>query len=514
MASIGKKFGQLRQWTNERMGSSQKTETSDEFKRLEHETDVRRDFTEKVYDALTFYLTSLGKRKETGKAKKLPMEVMAEAMLHFGALLHEESRYGRSLVKFGETHAKIADAQVDYTSAIRDTYVNTISRILHETKEYTQLKAKLERRRLDFDAKLNRVHKSRKENPQLEEETRVAQAKYEESLLDVTNKMIDLNSNEDEQLQDLLHFMDAGANYHKRCLDLLTGLQQSLADIPRTSTAHRFAVPSRSGSMSDVSTVEPSGYSEPPSQAPSERNSGTATPERKLSYASNAGSMVYPMMGANGSSVPAPSPARSHSGSSFKAFGQTAPQPSSRAPQPPAAPRQKQVQVMYDFDAEGPGELSIRKGEVISIVCEIDEGWWEGEIHDGSGRKGMFPSNYVETLPDAVPPPQARRPSTNSNGSSGSGDAELHVPSQQRQQDRPYSAIARRSFVPDTNPMLPGRGVAPPRVEASPAARASIVHASPPVITTAAAGCSTCGCSEFAANAFRKDQCSNCYHRH
>jgi hypothetical protein len=52
----------------------------------------------------------------------------------------------------------------------------------------------LENRRLDYDAKLNKVQKTKKENTVLEEETRVAQAKYEETLASITQKMIDLNS--------------------------------------------------------------------------------------------------------------------------------------------------------------------------------------------------------------------------------------------------------------------------------------------------------------------------------
>jgi len=54
----------------------------------------------------------------------------------------------------------------------------------------------LEGRRLDFDAKLNRVQKSKKERPEWEEETRVAQDKYEETLKATTEQMIELSSNE------------------------------------------------------------------------------------------------------------------------------------------------------------------------------------------------------------------------------------------------------------------------------------------------------------------------------
>lgn len=71
-------------------------------------------------------------------------------------------------------------------------------RVLNESleghKEYAKLETKLENRRLDFDAKLNKINKSKKENTVLEEETRAAQAKYEETLEVMTQKMLELNS--------------------------------------------------------------------------------------------------------------------------------------------------------------------------------------------------------------------------------------------------------------------------------------------------------------------------------
>jgi hypothetical protein len=51
------------------------------------------------------------------------------------------------------------------------------------------LKKKLENRRLDFDAKLNKIQKSKKESADLEDECRMAQRKYEETLQDLVYKM-------------------------------------------------------------------------------------------------------------------------------------------------------------------------------------------------------------------------------------------------------------------------------------------------------------------------------------
>lgn len=118
--------------------------------------------------------------------------------------------------------------------------------ILEESKEYDQLKKKLENRRLDFDAKLNQVQKAKKETPQLEEATRVAQAKYEETMTALTNKMIEINSTEvqlsfypekchekhlvtnynvcdkqEDQLQGLLGMLEFELKYHESCVAIL-----------------------------------------------------------------------------------------------------------------------------------------------------------------------------------------------------------------------------------------------------------------------------------------------------
>lgn len=56
-------------------------------------------------------------------------------------------------------------------------------------KDYTSLKKKMENRRLDYDAKLNKFNKSKRDKPGLEEEMRTAQSKYNETLTDVENIM-------------------------------------------------------------------------------------------------------------------------------------------------------------------------------------------------------------------------------------------------------------------------------------------------------------------------------------
>ncbi|CAO2658375.1 Nn.00g060980.m01.CDS01 [Neocucurbitaria sp. VM-36] len=51
----------------------------------------------------------------------------------------------------------------------------------------------------------------------------------------------------------------------------------------------------------------------------------------------------------------------------------------------------------FTFDADQPGDLGFKKGEVITIIKRTDNetDWWTGRVGD---REGIFPSNYVETV--------------------------------------------------------------------------------------------------------------------
>ncbi|KZT64927.1 hypothetical protein DAEQUDRAFT_732022 [Daedalea quercina L-15889] len=58
------------------------------------------------------------------------------------------------------------------------------------------------------------------------------------------------------------------------------------------------------------------------------------------------------------------------------------------------------VRGVYAYQAQGPDELSVQDGGLIELTggpnggMNYADGWWEGV--DSTGRKGIFPSNYVE----------------------------------------------------------------------------------------------------------------------
>lgn len=51
---------------------------------------------------------------------------------------------------------------------------------------------------------------------------------------------------------------------------------------------------------------------------------------------------------------------------------------------------------MYVYQAAIPEELGFAKGDYLAVLRHQDDGWWEAEVHDGNGRIGLVPSNYLQ----------------------------------------------------------------------------------------------------------------------
>ena len=60
-------------------------------------------------------------------------------------------------------------------------------------------------------------------------------------------------------------------------------------------------------------------------------------------------------------------------------------------------PRQR-CKALFDCIADNEDELSFHEGEIIIVLKEEEDDWWEGEIENEPKRRGLFPSTFVEVL--------------------------------------------------------------------------------------------------------------------
>jgi lipid-binding SYLF domain-containing protein len=101
----------------------------------------------------------------------------------------------------------------------------------------------------------------------------------------------------------------------------------------------------------------------------------------------NAGSRSRPLSGFGDSFV----------SSDRKPSRPSAPKPNFAAKARAIESMANQARALFTFEADQPGDLGFKKGEIITIVkrTESKNDWWTGRI---GSREGIFPSNYVEEL--------------------------------------------------------------------------------------------------------------------
>lgn len=76
-----------------------------------------------------------------------------------------------------------------------------------------------------------------------------------------------------------------------------------------------------------------------------------------------------------------------------------------KPPPPPAHAQRKRYRAIWSYNGVEADELSFSENEQIELIQEVSEGWWRGCVvrsDQSRSEEGLFPSNYVEVIPDNV----------------------------------------------------------------------------------------------------------------
>ncbi|KAF9988063.1 hypothetical protein BGZ75_010113 [Mortierella antarctica] len=389
------------------MGKSHKTRMDEDFHALQAETEAKRVALEKLHESSEAYLKAISKRVEgDDKHKGLAIESFGVCMSAQSYTLREGTTYREALLQMGDAHQTIGAAQSELITRFGSSYIECLERAQAQMKEYQALHKKLSSRRLDYDAKLAKVQKAKKEKPEWEEEMQASKAKYEETRECVLAIMSAINESQDENVSSLKAYYDAQLTFARRMVEVLEAIPESTFIVtpnesrtsPYTDLQRRNCRDSSFESEREHSIHsddQSSGHSIPSTTSMHRQKQQDSELGRSASHTTYTAAHV-----------------RKNSVGVRKHVSVAVQGPPAPPPELPGRSRhQKQVKALYNFEATGEGELSLRKGDIVRIIEEIDEGWWEGEMVDlhGVRHEGMFPSNYVEEVTHNANPQQPQQ---------------------------------------------------------------------------------------------------------
>ncbi|XP_053715723.1 SH3 domain-containing kinase-binding protein 1 isoform X3 [Synchiropus splendidus] len=78
--------------------------------------------------------------------------------------------------------------------------------------------------------------------------------------------------------------------------------------------------------------------------------------------------------------------------------------------------RKRRCKAAFSYVPQHEDELELKIGDIIEIIAEVEEGWWEGLLN---GKSGMFPSNFTKEIILDSDPPSVDSPSSQDDVCSG-----------------------------------------------------------------------------------------------
>ncbi|KAK8748873.1 hypothetical protein OTU49_016040 [Cherax quadricarinatus] len=362
-AGLKKQFNKANQFMNEKIGGVEGTKLDDDFVEMERKTDIMCELVEDLQLKTKEFLhpnpasrakmsavKGIGKLSGQAKASTYPQPegVLGEAMVSYGKRLGEDNPYAAALVEMGESMKQIADIKYNLDDNMKMNVLEPLHQLAtKDIKEVQHHRKKLQGRRLDFDCKKRKKDKGG--SHVTEDEIKMAEDKFAESLHLAQMGMHNLLENDVEQISQLATFAENLLDYHRQCTEILEVLAGTLHDKKNeaASIPKPEFVPK---TLSELGVMD-------------SLNGGLPSTNVTVTSCCAASPLPSPMK----------SPARSP------------------MLQTPCA------QALYDFEPENPGELGFNEGDNITLTQRIDENWFEGTIN---GKTGLFPVSYVNvTVP-------------------------------------------------------------------------------------------------------------------
>ncbi|XP_029565989.1 endophilin-B2b isoform X7 [Salmo trutta] len=384
-------FTRAVQFTEEKLGSAEKTELDAHLENLIARADCTKNWTEKIFRQTEVLLQpNPSARIEEffyeKLDKKIPSrttngELLGQYMLDAAKDFGPGTPYGSTLITVGEYQSRLGGAEREFLQTSAINFLTPLRNFLEgDWRTISKERRLLENRRLDLDICKARVKKAKQaeakaaaepdfqetrprnyvlsasasalwseEVDKAEQELRVAQTEFDRQA-EVTRLLLEgISSTHVNHLRCLHEFVEAQATYYAQCHQYMQELQKELSRYPNSFASN--AKPSTSATCpSPVSSATLPGVS-PPCLASSSTPGIAQEPSGQLKI-------------------------------------QDVQQPSTG---------HRKAKVLYDYDAHDTSELSLLADELITVytVPGMDPDWLVGER---GNQKGKVPVTYLELL--------------------------------------------------------------------------------------------------------------------
>ncbi|KAM8713601.1 hypothetical protein ACLKA7_013853 [Drosophila subpalustris] len=250
----GSTISRVVQLTEEKLGTTERTEYDIHFQNLAERADVTKTWTEKIVrDTESVLIPNpqnrvedyIFEKIEKSKPKRLSnLEHLALDMIEAGGDFGQDMPYGQALIKVGQAEQKLGQCEHDFIATSGICFTQPLRKFLDgEMKTISKERGILETKRLDLDACKNRVKKARSMlgqqakdgiSPeaaleQAERDLRVAQAEFDRQS-EITKLLLDgISTSQASHLRHLHAFIQTQVRYYKQCSDVMDQLQRDLA---------------------------------------------------------------------------------------------------------------------------------------------------------------------------------------------------------------------------------------------------------------------------------------------
>ncbi|XP_069964011.1 endophilin-B1 isoform X4 [Bactrocera oleae] len=240
----GSTLSRVVQLTEEKLGTTERTEYDNEFQNLAERADITKTWTEKIVrDTETVLIPNpqnriedfIFEKIEKTKPQRLSnLEHLALDMIEAGGDFGQDLPYGQALIKVGQAEQKLGQCERDFIASSGICFTQPLRKFLEgEMKTITKERGILETKRLDLDACKNRVKKARSMLGQqaAERDLRVAQAEFDRQS-EITKVLLEgISTSQASHLRHLHAFVETQVRYYKHCMDAMNNLQRDLAKL-------------------------------------------------------------------------------------------------------------------------------------------------------------------------------------------------------------------------------------------------------------------------------------------